>query len=472
MIAPEICFKSATELGVLIRSKEVSPVEVTRAYLDRIEQMDEGLNSFIFVAGDEALRQARAVEQEIMDGQSRSPLHGVPIGIKDQCDVEGWPTTGGSLVLKHNVAKTDSTVVANLRRAGAVLLGKLNMSEFAIAQTTDYPYGRMNNPWDLARSPGESSGGPAAATAGFLCAASLGGDTGGSIRVPASYCGIAGLRPTWGIVSRHGVLPVCWSMDAVGPMTRTVKDSAIVLSAIAGYDPCDTHMRKTPALDYAASLEGDIRGLRVGLIEELTDKNLVDKEVMEAVTAAATKLEGLGATIEEVSLPQLVHAGPAHWVICYAEFAATWRSMIRTQAASLTHMVRVAALAGSLLPAQHYYKALRLREVIRREILKAFERFDVLISPTAQTAAPEWPVNHLDNSQESVSYRLGRPASFTAAFSHAGVPALSVPCGFSSANLPIGLQIAGKPFDDVTVLKLGHAYEQATAWTERRPSLN
>ena len=345
-----VCLLSASEIGQLLRSGEASPVEVTRAFLDRIGRLDGRLRSYIMVAGEDALRQAQAAERDMAAGRDRGPLHGVPVAVKDHCNVSGWPSTGGSAILKDNVPHFDSTVVARLREGGAVLLGKLNMTEFGIAETIDFPYGQTANPWRPDRSPGSSSAGPGAATAAFLCAASLGGDTGGSIRIPAAYCGIVGLKPTWGLVSRYGVMPVTWSMDTTGPMTRTVEDCALMLQAVAGHNPKDRHTRKGAVPDYRAALDGGVRGLRMGLITELIDPAVVDIEVADAVREAARELEGLGASVDDVSIPMVAHAGAIHWTLCYVEFCAVNREMIRTRAADMTHMVRVAVQAGSLVP--------------------------------------------------------------------------------------------------------------------------
>ncbi len=254
METSEIPFLSATELGYLIKSREVSPVDATQSYLDRIDQTDKKLNSYITVCRDEALAEARAAEAEISEGRYRGPMHGIPMAVKDQFHTKGILTTGGSTVLKDFVPDEDATVISNLRRAGAVILGKLNMSEYAMGDAFHHPYGRPHNPWNLSRNPGTSSSGSGAATAGFLCATSLGEDTGGSIRGPASFCGLVGIRPTWGLVSRHGVLGASWSMDIAGPISRTVSDCAMTLGAIAGYDPNDQYTRKAPVPDYLASL--------------------------------------------------------------------------------------------------------------------------------------------------------------------------------------------------------------------------
>jgi aspartyl-tRNA(Asn)/glutamyl-tRNA(Gln) amidotransferase subunit A len=431
--------------------------------------MEDTYHSYSMVAKEDALRQAKERQRRTRDGDNQGALHGVPVAIKDHIGVRGWRNAGGSAVFKDNIATRDSTIAAGLRRSGAIILGKLNMTELGIAETIEFPWGMPKNPWNHDRSTGSSSAGSGAATAAFLCAASLGGDTGGSIRIPAAYCGIVGLRPSFGLVSRHGAITVTWSMDTVGPMTRTVEDCALMLQAIAGHDPNDRYTYDVPVPNYSAALRKGIKGVRVGLIKELVEAEQVTPEVRSAVKTAARKLQSLGAKVDEVSLPMVQHVGPIHWVICYTEFGTTYRKMIRTRAKDLTHMVRIAVLAGSLLSGQAYYKAQMLREMLRREMLTALERFDVLICPSMPTGAtPRAKSVHTPN-KESVTEALTGPVRMTAPFSHANVPALSVPCGMTSEKLPIGLQIAGRPLDDVTVLLVGHAYEQATNWHKLRP---
>ena len=466
----EIPFLSAAELGRRIKGRDISPVEAAQSYLDRIDSHDAQLRSYITVSAEKTLLRAREMQAEILRGDDRGPLHGVPVAIKDQCHVSGWPTTCGSKILRDNVADHDSTVAVNLRETGTVLLGKLNMTEFASGETFDFPYGTPRNPWDLTRSPGASSGGSGAATAAFLCAASLGEDTGGSIRNPAAYSGVVGLRPTWGRVSRHGVIGGCWSMDTIGPLTRTVADCALMFQAIAGHDPNDPYTREEPVQDYARGLDGEISGLKVGLIEELIDPEMVDREVVETVRGAVAVLEELGASVEEVSIPMLQHAAAIAQTISGAESAFMRRELIRTRLSDMDYLATIRTLTGSLIPAQVYHKAMRLREVVRRLLLGALERFDVLVCPSAPTEAPAIPASpNIVNSKDEVLASIWGRSRVNAPVSLSGQPALSVPCGFTSNDLPVGLQIAGRPLDEATVLKVGHAYEQATPWHKRRP---
>ncbi len=462
---------SAAELGRRIDGRKVSPTEAVNAYLQRLDALDGQLGSFTLVGCEEALGEAAERELELAANNSRGPLHGVPVGIKEQVDVRGWPTTGGSATLRDSVAKSDATVTARLRDAGAIVLGKLNMTELAITETIEFPYGTPNNPWNPERSPGSSSAGPGVATAAALCGATLGGDTGGSIRIPAAYCGIVGLRPTFGRVSRAGTMTACWSMDTIGPMTRSVEDAALVLGAIAGPDPLDEWSVDVPVPDYADGLEAGVKGLRIGLITELVDADLVDAEVADAVSESTRVLEGLGASVDEVALPLVIHAGPIHWTLCYVEFGQINRDTIRYRANDLTHMVGIAVTAGSLIPGVTYYKALQLREMLRRQILDALDRFDVLVCPTMSSGAPPRATDVHTRSSEEVMEGLSGPVRLTAPFSHAGVPALSVPCGMTADGLPIGLQVIGKPFDEPTVLRVGRAFEAETPWHEARPPI-
>ena len=462
---------TAAELGRLIGRGEVSPTEAVNSYLERVDLLNGKLGAMTLVGREEALGEASELEKELASGLSRGPLHGVPVGIKEQIDVRGWPTTGGSSILREAVADRDATVTSRLREAGAIILGKLNMTELAIAETIEFPYGTPLNPWNPDRSPGSSSAGSGTATAAALCAATLGGDTGGSIRIPAAYCGIVGLRPTFGRVSRAGTLAACWSMDTIGPMTRTVEDAALVLKAIAGPDPRDGWAADSPVPDYARSLDAGVKGLRMAVISDLMDPDLVDPEVISAVSEAARIFEALGASVHEVSLPMVAHAGPIHWTLCYVEFGQVNGETIRNRANELTHMVRIAVTAGSLIPGVTYYKALQLREMLRREILEALECYDVLVCPTMSSGAPLRAPDVYTRSSAEVKEGLTGPVRLTAPFSHAGVPALSVPCGLTSERLPIGLQLVGRPFQEEMVFRAGRSYEAQTGWHEMNPPI-
>ena len=465
----QLPFLSATELASLIKSREVSPVEATEAYLERIPQIDGKLNSYITVTADRAMADARQAEQEIVSGNYRGPMHGIPIGIKDQVYTKGILTTGGSTILKDFVPSEDATVVTKLNEAGAVLLGKLNMSEFAMGDAFEHPYGRPHNPWDLSRNAGTSSSGSSAATAAFLCATSLGEDTGGSIRGPASFCGLVGIRPSWGRVSRHGVLGASWSMDQVGPISRTVSDCAITLAAIAGHDPKDGYSWDVPVPDYLAALSGGVQGLKIGVITERVQGDAVDPQVRDLVVKAIAQLGELGAIVSDIDIPLIAQSATISTAVTYGDVSGVHREGIDKRLKEYDYNLQLRLLAGAILPAQAHQKAVRLRHMLRQQILDALDQVDVLAMPTSSIPASPLPEKAGVESKEAFMEMLGGRRSFTAPFNLASVPALSINCGFTSEDLPVGLQIAGKPFDESTVFRVAYAYEQATDWHTRRP---
>ena len=462
---------TAAELANLIASKKLSPVEVMEAYLERIDRLDPQLNSYITVCRKEALQAAREAEQAIIQGDRLGPLHGLPFAVKDQLTTKGILTTAGSKILADYVPENDATAVARMKNAGAILLGKQNMSAFA-AGTWDYPdYGQPKNPWDQKRSAGGSSSGSAIAVAASLCAISLGEDTGGSIRWPASHNGIVGLRPTWGRISPYGLLPVSWSMDTIGPMTRTVEDAALVMNVIAGYDPKARLTSKLSVPDYTKALRTDLRDIRVGLLHEFMAEEFNDPEVLQAVKVAVGQLEELGAVVQNVSLPLLVGADAAMFTIVGSDAAFVHREWLRTHPGDFGHNLRRTWLAASLIPGQVLQKAVRVQALLRQQWLKLFEHFDVLLSPTWGTVAQE--IQHADDitTREEAEQQLVWRRIPTPIASLAGTPAMTIPCGFNSENLPIGMQILGNRFQEETVFKVGYAYEQSTTWHNRRPVL-
>jgi len=468
----QLPFLSATELGSLIKSREVSPVEATEAYLERIPQIDGKLNSYITVTPDRALADAKKAEQEIVSGKYRGPMHGVPIAVKDQMYTKGILTTGGSTILKDFVPGEDATVISNLNDAGAVLLGKLNMSEFAMGDAFEHPYGRPHNPWDLSRNAGTSSSGSGAATAAFLCATSLGEDTGGSIRGPASFCGLVGIRPSWGRVSRHGVLGASWSMDQVGPISRTVSDCAITLAAIAGHDPKDGHTWDVPVPDYLASLSVGVQSLKIGVITERVQGPSVDPQVRDLVVKAIAQLGELGAVVSEIEIPLIAQSAAISTAVTYGDVSGVHREGIDNHLKEYDYNLQLRLLTGAILPAQAHQKAVRLRHMLRQQILDALEKVDVLVMPTSSIPASPLPEKAGVESKEAFLEMLGGRRSFTAPFNLASVPALSINCGFTFDDLPVGLQIAGKPFDESMLFRVAYAYEQATDWNTRRPPVS
>ena len=471
MNSNELPFLSATELAEFLRNREVSPVEAAEAYLSRIEQVDPALNSYITVTAEQAREEARRAEAEIAAGHYRGPLHGVPVAVKDQFCTKGVLTTGGSSILGEYVPDYDATVMARLEEAGAVLLGKLNMSEFAMGDAFHHPYGRPRNPWDLSRNPGTSSSGSGAATAAFLCATSLGEDTAGSIRGPAAFCGLVGIRPTWGLVSRYGMLASTWSMDAAGPISRIVRDCAVTLQAIAGYDPKDSYTRNAPVPDYLDGLEAGVEGLRVGVISDRVNADGVERDVRDAVNAAVAQLGEIGAGVEEVTIPLMAQSAAISTTLIYVDATAVHRQGLADHAEKYDHNNRVRLLTGALIPAQAHQKAARLRQIIRQHILDVLERVDILILPTSSVQATPIPTEAgmARNGKEDFLNMLGGRRTYTTPSNLAGVPGLSINCGFTSDGLPVGLQMIGRPFDESTLFRVAYAYEQATDWHTRRP---
>jgi aspartyl-tRNA(Asn)/glutamyl-tRNA(Gln) amidotransferase subunit A len=456
-----------TQLAPLIRGRHVSSVEVTRAYLERIERLNPRLNAYITVTGELAQAQARQVDAELAAGTYRGPLHGVPIGIKDLFDVEGVPTTFGSKILKDSVAQRDATVVARLKQAGAVILGKHNLHEFAFGITSENPhFGAVRNPWNTDRIPGGSSGGTASAVAAGLCAAGIGSDTGASIRAPASFCGVVGLKPTYGRVSRRGGLPLAWSLDHAGPLARSVADCAVLLQAIAGHDSEDQGSAEVPVPDFSARLHAGVGGLRVGVPREYFF-DLVEPDVDRLVRQALRVIEGQGARVEEVSLPHVGHAQVAGNVIMSTEAAAWHATWLRERSDDYGADVLARIRGGQLIRAVDYLASQQMRALIQADFARAFERVDVVIAPTVPLVAPPIgqtlePRGPLNLPARGIAGRATVPCNLT------GMPAISVPCGFSE-GLPVGLQIMGAAFDEARVLQVAAAYEAACDWRTARP---
>ena len=465
MNTSELPFLSAGDLSRLIQSKEVSPVEATEAYLDRIASLDHRFNSYLTVMREQALADAQQAEEDIASGQHKGPMHGVPVAVKDQFWSKGVRSTGGSRILADFVPDEDATVIANLRKAGAVVLGKTNMTEFAITGFS-HRYATPRNPWNTDSYTGGSSSGSGAATAAYLCATSLGEDTGGSIRFPATWCGLVGLRPSWGLVSRYGVMRGVWSMDTVGPISRTVEDAAITLGAIAGHDPKDRYSSTVPVPDYRQALGGDLNGLKIGVITQFMESDLVEPKVRQTVSDSFATLGELGATVEEVSVPLSMDAGVASAVLLAVEPALAQKDWIKDQLQEYGHDVRILLLTGSLLPAQAYYKAQKLRTMLRQQVLDSLEKYDVLVLPTSGKGAQPLEQDPPITSKETAS-RLA--FLFTRIFNLASCPAMSVPCGFDDRGMPVGLQIGARPGAEETIFKVAHAYVKASGWHTMRP---
>ena len=453
---------SLREASEFIRTKKVSPVELTKACLTRIETLNPTLNCFITVTAESALEQARAGESDVMKGKWRGPLHGVPIALKDLFDTAGVKTTAGSGVFKDRIPSEDAEVVRRLKDAGGVLLGKTNMQEFAFGGSSLVSYfGAVQNPWELTHIAGGSSGGSAAAVAAGLCYGALGSDTAGSIRIPASHCGIVGLKPTYALVSIRGVIPLSWSLDHVGPMARTVADTAVLLQAIAGYDAEDVTSEEMKTPDYAQALRANVSSLRIGTPREFFFADL-DPEIDAAIKEALSVLGKLTAGIRDVvfdasameSLRDVVRAAEAYTY--HQEFVAKTPELYQP-----VTLKRIGAGANVTAPA--YIRGRLELARVRRAAGKLFESVDLLVTSTLPIPPPAASNPHADDILPMVRN--------TSPFDVNGLPAISIPCGFTKEGLPIGLQIIGPHGGESAVFQLAHAYEQATDWHKRRPAL-
>lgn len=443
------------EASAAVQTNAVSPTELTRACLARIHKLNPAINAFITITEKEALAQACGLEAELALGKWRGPLHGIPIALKDLIDTAGTRTTAGSAVFADRVPLVDAEVVRRLKNAGAIVLGKLNLHEFAYGGTSDVThFGPVRNPWNLEFSPGGSSGGSGAAVAARMCFGAVGTDTAASIRTPASCCGIVGMKPTYGRVSTRGVIPLSWSLDHVGPMCRTVEDAALMLEAMAGFDPADPTTLDAPVPRYRDRLRQSPSNLRIGLPQKLYWENL-DTEVESATREALEVLDGLTAGLEEMQLPSVDNL-----TIADAEAYAFHEPFLAQSEHLYSPPIRERLLAGAKVSAAAYIGARREMERWRKEIGEIFEDVDLIVTPTM----PVKPV------------RVGALADLslirnTNAFDVFGLPTISVPCGFSGEGLPIGLQITGRHLDEGTVFQLAHAFEQAAGWYKHSPGL-
>jgi len=478
---------SLREAAKRVRQRSVSAADVTRAALARIAAVDSGVGAFLTLNEVEAIAAAEAIDRRIAAGQDPGPLAGIPIAVKDNICTAGLRTTAGSRILERFVPAFDATVTARLRAAGAVVVGKANCDEFGMGSSTENSaLGTTRNPWDSARVPGGSSGGSAVAVAAREAYGALGTDTGGSVRLPSAFCGVVGLKPTYGRVSRFGVIAYASSLDQVGPLARDVADVAVLLEAIAGHDPADSTASPRPVPSYLAALDGKVKGLRLGLPREYFVEGM-QPEVESAVRAAVDHLAGLGAIIEPVSLPHTEYAIATYYLIATAEASSNLarydgvRYGLReprpvlgemyeaTRARGFGAEVKRRIMLGTYALSAGYYdayylKAQQVRTLIRMDFQKVFDTCDALVTPVSPTTA----------------FRLGEKTAdpvtmylsdiFTISVNLAGLPALALPCGADTAGLPVGLQVIGRPFDEETVLRVGHAYEQSTEWHRRRPA--
>jgi aspartyl-tRNA(Asn)/glutamyl-tRNA(Gln) amidotransferase subunit A len=463
MAPSELAFQSIAALAPCLEAGDLSPVEVTEAVLSRIEQYDTQLRAYITVMADSARHAARAAEAAIQAGNYLGPLHGIPIAIKDLYATRGVRTTFGSPLFADWVPDYDAAVVERLKRAGAVIIGKANLHELAFGTTSANPhYGAVGNPWNVQCHPGGSSGGSASAVAAGLAFGALGSDTGASIRQPAACCGIVGLKPTYGRISKFGALSLSWSMDHAGPMTRTVTDTAMMLQVLAGHDVRDPGCVSRPVPDYLAKIDRGIRGKKIGVSRAFFFDEC-DPDVARAVEASLDVFRQLGATVEDMTLPDMSAAHAAGTVMLFAEAAAYHAADLRQRPDAFSDEVRALLEMGSFYTAVQYVQAQRLRRHLTTETCRALAPYDAMVMPTSPV--PATPI-----SPALPGHAALRPRN-TLPFDFISLPAISLPCGFTSAGLPVGLQIVGKPFDEAGVLRVARAYEQATPWHSRHPAL-
>ncbi|HTW50333.1 MAG TPA: amidase [Stellaceae bacterium] len=458
-------FLTIAEAARLIEKKELSPVELTESRLARIEKLDGRLHSFIRVLADEAHAAARTAESEIMAGRYKGPLHGIPIGLKDIYETKGVPTTGHSKVMQDHVPAADGFTVARLKDAGGIVMGKLATHEFAFGGPSfDLPWPPARNPWDTTRFTGGSSSGTGAAVPAGLVLGGTGSDTGGSIRGPGAYCGIAGIKPTYGLCSRAGILPLAFSLDHAGPMAWTAEDCAIMLQAMAGHDPADPASASQPIPDYRKALTGDVKGLKIGLIRHFyTTDNEANAATRDAIDAAAKQYEQMGASVREITLSPLAEWASCGVLIMMCEAYAIHEANLKTRFTDFGEIFRDRMALAGLWTAADYVQAVRRRRELVDELDRAMSNLDLVMTAAAPTEAPK--------IDEVPKFAIMERPSLTMPFNVTGTPAMSVCCGFTDAGLPLSFQIVGKRFDDATVLRAADAYERATPWRGRRPAL-
>ena len=458
---------SLTDLARALRERSLSPVEVVVTLLERIEAEDKALNAFITVTGEKALREAARAEREILAGRYRGPLHGVPVGLKDIIYTRDVRTTMGSEFFKDHVPDHSAPVALRLEEAGTLLIGKTNTHEFAYGPTGDRSYfGPTRNPHDVTRISGGSSGGSGAAVAADLLYAALGSDTGGSIRIPAALCGVVGMKPTFGRVSKRGVFPLSWTLDHVGSLTRTVEDNALLLNALAGHDPADPYSSRRPVEDFARDLRRGVRGGVIGVPEDFYFEHL-DSEVEERVRKAIEDFRASGAEVREVGIPRLWETLKAQRFTLAADAYAVHEERLQREPERFGEEVRERLMDGERLKAHRYASAQQTKLRAKNWFERALEGVDVLLTPTVPIAATPIDAREVDigGHEESVRpavTRLTGPTNLT------GFPSLSVPCGSTAAGLPVGAQLIGRPFDEVTLYRFGHAYETAVAGEQVR----
>lgn len=462
-----------SELAPKIKAKEVSPVEVVDAALAQVDRLQPRLNSFITILGERARDRAKEQEAALMRGEYKGPLHGIPIGIKDNIATAGIRTTVGSKVLRDNVPEEDAHVVNRCTEAGAIILGKENLEEFAAGSTSNNPhYGAVHNPWNLDHIPGGSSGGSGANVAACVTFASLGTDLGGSVRGPANFCGVVGLKQTFGRVSQRGLLVTSFNGDHIGPLTRSVSDTALMLQAIAGYDPLDPSTVPVPVLDYSAGLGKDLKGLKVGVPTNYYF-DMLDPEIEAAVRRGIAALGELGVEVVDVTLPRMKYAGALR-IPGMADSVVTHEPYIENQREDYGPKVLYRSLAGQFVLARDYSKALKLQRLVKEEYARVLQDVDFLVTPSAPVVA--WRIDSETITVAGKEYPARGPggginARCTSPSNATGLPAMSVPCGFTEAGLPIGMQLIGRPFEEALLLQVASGYEAVSPSQGRRPAI-
>ena len=470
MDASELTSFGVDALAHRLRRGETTSEEIVAACLARIERLNPALSAFITVDADGALRAALLADSARSRGRTHDPLHGIPFAVKDAVWAKGLRTTNGSRLFTDFVPTEDATVVARLRAAGAVFLGKLNMMELGFGPTLDPVYGVPRNPWNLERTPGGSSSGSASAVAARLVPFTLGADTGGSIRLPAALCGVVGLKPTRGRVSRHGLMGICAAFDTAGPLATTVAGAARVLQVIAGHDRKDSGTSRAAVDDYVAAIARGIDGARIGVVKEFMESPILDDDARRLLMDAVATLEKAGARVCHVSIPLLAHASAMYVAIAEPEAAALYRPYLTTRASEIDVLPRRRLLTASLVPASLLGPARRLAERLRMQVDETLREVDALVGPTVPGGAPPISVaSHVQSKEEAWTAAVAGRSLFTNPFNITGHPALTVPCGFTSEGLPVALQIAGRYHAEADLFRIGAAYESATDWHRRLP---
>jgi aspartyl-tRNA(Asn)/glutamyl-tRNA(Gln) amidotransferase subunit A len=455
----------------LIRKGEVSPTELFNSSLREIEKHNSTLRAFISITEESGKKAAAAAELMLSAGYDLGPLHGIPLGIKDNIAIKGERTTAGGKILENWHPDKDATIISRLKQAGAVFVGKTNMHEYAWGGTSANPhYGHVRNPWDTSKFPAGSSGGSGAAVAASLCYGALGTDTGGSIRLPSAINGVVGLRPTYGRVSNSGIIPLAWTMDTAGPMTRTVEDCALLFNAIAGPDPTDPATASVPVDDFLSRLSVGVKGLRIGIVPSYFFSH-IQQDVKHAVESALKTFEALGAHVVEVDIKHIEGNISAQLTIESAEPSTYHQKSLRERPGDFGDDVRTLLEVGEMLLATHYLQAQRYRTLLRNEFLEAFKHVDVFICPTLPFTATDLGATTVEIESGVQEDMLSAIMQFTGVASLTGLPSLNVPCGFDSGGLPVGMQIIGAPFTESRLFSVGHSFQCATDFHTRRPDL-